>query len=292
MERSKLGKSGLLVSDISFGCMSLSKNDDNNALIRSAYEGGINFFDTADRYDHGWNESILGNAVKDFRDDVLISTKVGHQISGDGSQWVWKPTKDHILAAADQSLNRLQTDRIDLYQLHGGTLEDPMDEIIEAFETLQQAGKIRYYGISSIRPNVIREYVRRSSIASVMMQYSLADRRPEEECLALLKGNEIGVLARGTLAKGVLVNKPPAEMLGYSESEVAKLQDELKKSGDALSMSLHFVLKNPAVTTAVAGIRTQNQLHEILNAYQNVPAESEIDRIAGILEPNLYEQHR
>ncbi|TVR28136.1 MAG: aldo/keto reductase [Balneolaceae bacterium] len=292
MERSKLGKTELLVGNISFGCMSLSKNDDNNTLIRSAYEGGINFFDTADRYDHGWNESILGNALKDFRDDVLISTKVGHQISGDGSQWVWKPTKDHILAAADQSLNRLQTDRIDLYQLHGGTLEDPMDEIIEAFEILQQAGKIRYYGISSIRPNVIREYVRRSSIASVMMQYSLADRRPEEECFGLLKDNEIGLLARGTLAKGVLIDKPPAEMLGYSESEVAKLQDELKKSGDALSASIHFVLGNPAVTTAVVGIRTQKQLDEILKAYHTPPVKSEIDRIAKILEPKLYEQHR
>jgi aryl-alcohol dehydrogenase-like predicted oxidoreductase len=248
MERSKLGKSELLVSEICFGCMSLSKNDDNNTLIRSAYEGGINFFDTADRYDHGWNESILGSAVKDFRDEVFISTKVGHQISGDGSQWVWKPDKDHILAAADQSLKRLQTDRIDLYQLHGGTLENPVDEIIEAFEILKQAGKIRCYGISSIRPNVIREYVKRSSIVSVMMQYSLADRRPEEECFELLKDNKIGVLARGTLVKGVLVNKPPSEMLGHSEAEIAGLQDELKKSGDALSASLHFVLKNPTTS--------------------------------------------
>jgi aryl-alcohol dehydrogenase-like predicted oxidoreductase len=292
MKRSKLGKSDLLVSDISFGCMSLSKNDDNDTLIRSAYEGGINFFDTADRYDHGWNESILGSALKDFRDDVIISTKVGHQISGDGSQWVWKPTKDHILAAADQSLKRLQTDRIDLYQLHGGTLEDPIDEIIEAFDILQQAGKIRSYGISSIRPNVIREYVQRSSIVNVMMQFSLVDRRPEEECFGLLKHNEIGVLARGTLAKGVLVNKPPTEMLGYSEAEIAGLQVELMKSGDALSASLHFVLNNPAVTTAVVGIRTEDQLNEILKAYHNPPAASKIDRIEGILEPKLYDQHR
>lgn len=292
MERSKLGKSELLVSNISFGCMSLSKNDDHNTLIRSAYEGGINFFDTADRYDHGWNESILGSALKDFRDDVIISTKVGHQISGDGSQWVWKPTKDHIIAAADHSLKRLQTDRIDLYQLHGGTLEDSIDEITEAFEILQQAGKIRYYGISSIRPNVIRKYVQRSSIVSVMMQYSLADRRPEEECFELLMDNEIGVLARGTLAKGVLVNKPPADMPGYNESEVTKLQDELKKSGDPLSASLHFVLRNPAVTTVVVGIRTQNQLDEILEAYHTPPAVSKIDRIAKVLEPNLYDQHR
>ncbi len=78
-----------------------------------------------------------------------------------------------------------------LYQLHGGTLDDPIDETIEAFEQLVQQGKIRYYGISSIRPNVIREYVQRSRIVSVMMQYSLLDRRPEQECLDLLKQHQI-----------------------------------------------------------------------------------------------------
>ena len=95
--------------------------------------------------------------------------------------------KNIFSSAVDQSLKRLQTDYIDLYQLHGGTIEDPIDEMIEAFETLKAAGKIRYYGISSIRPNVIREYVKRSSIVSVMMQYSLLDRRPEEEMLFPVK---------------------------------------------------------------------------------------------------------
>src|SRR6202034_3432729 len=96
------------------------------------------------------------------------------------------------------------TDYIDLYQLHGGTIDDPIDETIEAFELLQQQGKIRYYGISSIRPNVISEYVQRSNIISVMMQYSLLDRRPEESCLQLLQQNNIGVLARGSVAGGLL----------------------------------------------------------------------------------------
>ena len=80
----------------------------------------------------------------------------------------------------------MQTDHIDLYQLHGGTIQDNIDETIEAFELLKQQGKIRYYGISSIRPNVIKEYIKRSSIVSVMTQYSLLDRRPEEETLELV----------------------------------------------------------------------------------------------------------
>jgi aryl-alcohol dehydrogenase-like predicted oxidoreductase len=87
---------------------------------------------------------------------------------------------------------------------------------------LRHQGKIRYYGISSIRPNVIREYVQRSGIVSVMMQYSLIDRRPEESCLDLLQKHQVGVLARGSLAKGLLAGKSPAAFLNYSEEQVRK----------------------------------------------------------------------
>lgn len=294
MKKTKLGKSDLMVSQISFGCMSLSKeNPDNSILIKSAYDAGINLFDTADRYDNGWNEIILGKAVKDFRDDILIATKVGHQLTGDGAEWVWNPTKEHILTEVDQSLKRLQTDRIDLYQLHGGTMDDPIDDIIEAFEILQQSGKIRYYGISSIRPNVIRQYVEQSSVVSVMMQYSLLDRRPEEECFPLLESNNIGVLARGSLAKGILIDKPSRDILAYSGKDVRLLREELGTNDDALSKSLHFVLNTPAVSSAVVGIRTKKQLGEILNACSTpLPNKAEIERISNILKPKLYEQHR
>src|SRR4029079_841005 len=125
-----------------------------------------------------------------------------NQWKNDGDGWTWNPRKEYILTAIDQSLKRLHTNYIDLYQLHGGTIDDPIDETIEAFELLKKQGKILHYGISSIRPNVIREYVKRSAIVSVMMQYSLADRRPEEAILDLLKQNNISVLARGVLAQG------------------------------------------------------------------------------------------
>src|SRR5690606_10644518 len=92
---------------------------------------------------------------------------------------------------------------------------------------LQAAGKIRYYGISSIRPNVIREYVQRSHIASVMMQYSLLDRRAEETCFPLLQMNDIAVLARGSLAGGLLINKPAKTYLDYTEDEVYKAQSAI-----------------------------------------------------------------
>ena len=186
----QLGKSGLQISEIGFGCMSLKENDPGNEeIIHRAIDYGINFFDTADIYQNGQNEICLGKAVMHRRKQVVIATKVGNQLRKDGNGLDWNPRKDHIISSVEKSLQRLQTDYIDLYQLHGGTIEDPISETIEAFETLQQQGKIRFYGISSIRPNVISEYVDRSKIASVMMQYSLLDRRPEESCFELLEKN-------------------------------------------------------------------------------------------------------
>ncbi len=186
MKYKQLGRSDLSISEVSFGCMSLgTDHQENQRLLSSAIDRGINFFDTADIYQNGFNEVTVGNALKSVRSKVHIASKVGNQLRSDGNGWDWNPTKKYILTCIDETLKRLQTDYLDLYQLHGGTMDDPIDETIEAFELLVTQGKIRFYGISSIRPNVIREYVKRSSISSVMMQYSLLDRRPEEECLEL-----------------------------------------------------------------------------------------------------------
>src|ERR1019366_7189527 len=170
----------------------------------------------------GQNEKALGKAVRHKRKEVVIASKVGNQIRIDGSGMDWNPRKEYIISSVEESLKRLQTDYIDLYQLHGGTIEDPIDETIGAFETLQQQGKIRFYGISSIRPNVIREYVKRSNIISVMMQYSLLDRRPEETCFGLLEKKHIGVLARGGVAKGLLIDKPAENYLNYNAADTSK----------------------------------------------------------------------
>src|SRR6185312_8301279 len=213
--------------------------------------------------------------LKDKRDKIVIATKVGNVRRKNSNELDWNPTKKHILAAVEESLTRLQTDYIDLYQLHGGTIDDPIDETISAFETLQQQGKIRFYGISSIRPNVIREYVHRSNMISVMMQYSLIDRRPEETCLSLLQENNIGVLARGTLASGLLADKHANPYLKYTEDDVYKMASALHAiSGEARKNSqtaLQFVLQQPAITAAVVGIRTLDQLQDVI-ATGNSPA--------------------
>jgi aryl-alcohol dehydrogenase-like predicted oxidoreductase len=146
-------------------------------------------------------------------------------------------------------------------------IEDPIDEIVEAFEILKEQGKIRYYGISSIRPNVIREYIKRSNIVSVMMQYSLLDRRPEE-LTGMLKDNNISVLARGSLAQGLLVDKDPKPYLDYTEEEVSRASSAIHfvagEHRTAAATALGFVLRNNAVVSAVVGARTLEQLQDVV----------------------------
>jgi aryl-alcohol dehydrogenase-like predicted oxidoreductase len=296
MNRHQLGKSALLVSEVAFGCMSLQSNDEENArIIHRALEHGINYFDTADLYDKGNNEITVGKALKEKRKEVIIATKVGNQWRADGSGWDWNPRKEYILQSVEGSLRRLQTEYIDLYQLHGGTIQDPFDGVIEAFEMLQQQGKIRYYGISSIRPNVIRKYVEGSNIVSVMMQYSLLDRRPEEEMLDFLLQHKIAVLSRGALAKGLLVNKPADAFLNYNAQDVRKAAEAINKlSGkerNAAQTALQFVLHHPAITSAVVGIRTEQQLQEVAGMAAALKPE-ELQMLQQCITPNFYTEHR
>jgi len=299
MQYQQLGRSQLKISRIGLGCMSLSaaKEKESIAIIHHAFDLGINYFDTADLYEKGFNEILVGKALLSKRTTSVIATKVGNQWRPDGSGWDWNPGKEYILKSAEASLTRLHRDCIDLYQLHGGTIDDPIDDVIEAFEKLQKQGKIRYYGISSIRPNVIREYVKRSNIASVMTQYSLADRRPEEYTLDLLQQNNIGVLARGALAQGLLVDKPAKEYLGHSETEIAGAAQQLQgialTTRTAAQAAVQFVLHHPAITSAVVGISRVQQLNEIaVTTDKEDLTQKNMELLQNALPPKMYDQHR
>lgn len=300
MQYQLLGRSALRVSVVGFGCMSLGEGGpDTERLIHRAIELGINFFDTADLYNKGLNETCIGRILTGRREQVIVATKVGNQWHGDGSGWDWNPRKAYILRAVEESLRRLRTDRIDLYQLHGGTIDDPIDETIEAFELLQQQGKIRYYGLSSIRPNVIREYIRRSRIVSVMMQYSLADRRPEESCLGMLREAGIGVLARGAVMRGLLAGKKPIEYLGHSAAEMAEAAERVRqvaagrRSERPGRIAIRWVLDREAVTSAVVGIRTMEQLEDAVGAAEEDRlTEKEARVLQTALMVRRYEEHR
>lgn len=297
MKYNAIPRTDIKVSEIGFGCMSLQNNQrENERLIHHAVEMGVNYFDTADIYNGGENETSVGLALKSIRQQVILATKVGN-IPKQGGGWQWNASGSYIIQAVDNSLRRLKTDYIDIYQLHGGTIEDDVDDTISAFESLKKQGKIRYYGISSIRPNVISKYVSSSKIVSAMMQYSLLDRRPEENCLSLLKDNGIGVFARGSLAGGLLVNKPPTPYLGYSMQEVAQAAAAVNKiSGSertAAQSAIRFVLANEAVTAVTLGISTHNQLEEAVSIRKSpMLSVEEFDCITRILLPEKYSQHR
>ncbi|WP_144460302.1 aldo/keto reductase [Siminovitchia fortis] len=306
MEKRRLGKSDLFVSEMGLGCMSLGTDSAKaEKIIKTALDEGVNYFDTADLYDFGVNEEIVGKSLGPLRDQVVIATKVGNRWTEKKDGWSWDPSKKYIKEAVKKSLKRLGTDYIDLYQLHGGTIDDPIDDTIEAFEELKSEGLIRHYGISSIRPNVIREYAARSSIVSVMMQYSLLDRRPEE-IMPMLSESGISVVTRGSVAKGLLSDKmlgmkedqwEGTEYLDYSSNEIKELiesiQAKLLHARTLNELALQFNLANQAVAAVVAGASTVEQVKDNARAV-NSPALSkeELAFLQLAAKESRYTAHR
>ena len=284
---------------IALGTMSLDVSDPAacTRLLHQACELGIRHFDTADLYDKGENERIVGAALRDRRSSVHLATKVGNQWRPDGSGWDWNPRPDYIMRAVENSLHRLQTDYIDLYQLHGGTLEDPIDDTIGAFERLVEQGKIRSYGISSIRPNVIREWVRRGNLSAVMLQYSLLDRRPEEAVLNLLAEEEIPVVVRGGVVKGLLVDKPPKAYLDHSAEAVAQAQAAVQAVSNtnrsAAQTALRFCLRPAAVDRVAIGTNDLAHLREAAETPATPPlTETEYEALQNAAPALVYTKHR
>lgn len=298
MEYTTLGRSDLRISRIGLGCMSLQPSDAASVqLIHHAIDNGVNYLDTADLYDRGFNEEMVGQAIKGKRDGLVVATKVGNRLNADGKSWDWDASKAYIIRAVEESLRRLSTDYIDLYQLHGGTIDDPIDETISAFEKLKEQGKIRYYGISSIRPNVIRAWLQQSSLVSIMMQYSLLDQRPAEECLDLIQASGVSVVARGAIAQGLLVNKSPRAYLQRTLNEVELARNLVHRyngqSRTAAQTAMWYVLHHPAVSAVVAGVSSTDQLQEAIRLFE-VPALTieEYDALQMHISPNHYTDHR
>lgn len=264
-----IGKSDIQVPQLTLGTMSFNRDKKETInMLSTALDQGVIHIDTADLYDFGQNEKLIGHFVKHHRNQIVLTTKVGNHFNSDTRNWFWDPSKKHITSAVQDSLKRLQTDYIDLYLLHGGTVDDPINETIEAFEQLKTTGTIRAYGISSIRPNVIKSYMEKSNIDAIMMQYNILDQRPEE-LLDDLYEQQISVLARGPLAKGILsskgekyIAKKAAEgYLGYQEDELKQTVDNLLELGEPLEkLAFQYILYHPAVISAVFGASSEQQI--------------------------------
>ncbi|MBP0724311.1 aldo/keto reductase [Bacillus sp. RG28] len=302
MKFRKLGSADLSVSELSLGCMSLG-TDEQDAIqtIHMAIDEGINYFDTADLYDFGKNEELVGKALKGRRDKVILATKVGNRWNESKTSWTRDPSKAYIKEQVKESLRRLGTDYIDLYQLHGGTIEDDFEQVIEAFEELVKEGTVRYYGISSIRPNVIHRFVEHSSIQSNMMQYNLLDRRPEE-FFSYLVDHQVSVIVRGAIAKGLLTSNWMNKLsdkgyLLHSKNEcirlISQIESILDENQTLHSLALHYYLSHQAIASLAIGARNPNQLKDnLIHYYKNPIDKHQILSLNQVLPKELYVDHR
>jgi aryl-alcohol dehydrogenase-like predicted oxidoreductase len=211
MQKRKLGKSGLEVSALGFGCMNLSGAygqavDRQQAIdvIRAAVEHGVTFFDTAEVYGTRLNEAIVGEALAPYRDQVVVATKFGFDIGPEGDVKGLNSQPEHIKQVVDASLKRLKTDSIDLLYQHRVDPNVPIEDVAEVVKDLIKEGKVKHFGLSEAGVQTIRRAHAVQPVTAVQSEYSLWWRHPEEELLATLEELEIGLVPFSPLGKGFL----------------------------------------------------------------------------------------
>ncbi|MEG3846838.1 aldo/keto reductase [Microcoleus sp. herbarium19] len=210
MQMRKLGNQGLMVSEMGLGCMGMSEfygsTDDREAIatIHHAIDLGINFLDTADMYGPFTNEQLVGKAIRDRRDRVIVATKFGNVRTSDGQFLGVSGKPDYVRSACDASLQRLGIDTIDLYYQHRVDPTIPIEETIGAMAELVQQGKVRYLGMSEAAPATIRRAHAVHPISALQTEYSLWTRDPEDEILPTVRELGIGFVAYSPLGRGFL----------------------------------------------------------------------------------------
>ena len=297
----KYSKSGIEISELGLGCMSLGTDYKKaQPIIESAIDNGITYFDTADIYDQGVNEEIVGKALKKYqnRDDIVIGTKVGNRLTDDGHM-TWDPSKKHIKESVKGSLKRLGLNHLDLYQLHGGTIDDPLDETISAFDELKQEGYIRAYGISSIRPNVIDYYLKNSQIETLMSQFNLIDNRPES-LINDVHDKQVKILARGPVFKGLLTSKSvdvidekfKNGVLDYTQDELGSTIASIKElESNLTALSFKYLTSHDAMGSIIVGASSVEQLEENVRNYYKEISLDQIKSARNRVKDIEYTQH-
>ena len=298
MKMRKLGGSGLFVSELSFGAMTFGGTDglwgqvgrlgqdDADALIQAALEAGINTFDTADVYAHGRSEEILGRALKTAgvsRDDVVIATK-GFSAMGEGPNRRGA-SRRHLIGACRASLQRLGLEHIDLYQVHGFDASTPIEETLEALDTLVRAGDVRYVGLSNwaawqiMKAIGISQARNLAPITSLQAYYTLVGRDVEREIVPLLTSERVGLMVWSPLAGGYLTGKysgngaasggrqteldfPPIDRV-RGEPLIETLRRVAAKHGrPPAQIAIAWLLHRPVVSTVIVGAKRVEQLED------------------------------
>jgi len=316
MQYKTLGNTGLLVSKICLGTMTFSDGEGiwkaigdtqqagADELIRLSIEAGVNFLDTADVYSDGHSESTLGQSLKNLnitRKDVVIATKAFGRV-GPGRNDVGA-SRGHIMDAVDASLRRLQTDYIDLYQIHGTDTVTPVEETLRALDTLVSQGKVRYIGISNwqawniMKALGISQLKNLASFDTLQAYYSIAGRDLEREIVPLLEDQKLGLLVWSPLAGGLLSGKYTRENQKPEDSRRStfdfpivdkertwKILDVLipiakAHNVSAATVSLAYVLAKSFVSSVIIGAKRPDQLAENLAAVNLVLTEDELKQL-------------
>jgi len=284
MEYRDLGRSGLRVSEIGFGAWAIGGNAwgpvedaESLAAMERAFELGINFVDTADVYGDGRSESLVAKAVKGRRDEVILSTKgglMGHHRDPEREPVYDRPEK--VVEALEASLERLETDHVDVYFCHIWWDEhEETEAFVEAFDRLKRDGKVLAVGVSTNDLNYIRHFDRDGGLDAVQLDYSILNREPEREILPYLKERGIGVVVRGPLRMGILTGKfseettfpegdiredwPQERWFEESLQQVERLRP-LEDGRTLGQVALRYVLLHPAVSVAIPGAKTPEQV--------------------------------
>lgn len=297
MKYRKLGRTGLMVSEICVGTMTFGNQIDEAEsikLIKWAVDAGINFIDTADQYVDGLTEEIVGKALKGVRNSVVLATKVGSWQSGPSVNEIGCSRK-HIMQAVEGSLHRLGTDYIDIYYAHRWDTATPIDETLRALDDLVHQGKVRYIGCSNYLVWQLGKALWVSDLNNLahydctQPPYNLITRGIEDELLPLCKNEGVGVCVYNPLAGGLLTgkhdpSKPPTEGTRFSNKRMGKMYSErywlesnfeavarfkeiTQKHGRSMAQfALAWILNNEAITSVVCGSNSIKQLEENLGA--------------------------
>lgn len=308
-----LGRTGMMVSPYCLGAMMFGKlgNPDHDECIRmihKALDFGINFIDTADAYGRGESEEIVGKAIEGRRDSVILATKFYHPMGDDPNQG--GSSRRWIFKAVDESLRRLGTDYIDLYQLHRPTPDTDIEETLSALTDLIRAGKVRAIGASTSPASDIVEaqwVAERRGLARFRTEqppYSILNRSIEQEVLPACQKYGMGVMAWSPLAKGMLTGKyrkgrdtPDTLRAKYfpkamtNEASLDAVEELIPLAQDAgltlIHLALAFVIAHPAMTSAIIGARTMEQLDDLLAGAEVSLNDATLDRIDEIVPPGL-----
>ena len=262
MQKRKLGKSNMEVSALGLGCMGMSfsygppaDKEDMIALLRSAVDRGVTFFDTAEVYGPFTNEELVGEALAPFRGQVVIATKFGFELDPKGGpRWVGLNSRPkHIKQAAERSLGRLRVDAIDLFYQHRVDPDVPIEDVAGAVKDLIQEGKVKHFGLSEAGVQTIRRAHAVQTITALQSEYSLWTRGPEAEVLPTLEELGIGFVPYSPLGRGFLTGKID-ENTTFDNSDfrniLPRFTTEARKANQALIDLLGRIAERKKVTPA------------------------------------------